>query len=200
MTENRSDKDRNYRKVNPEDYYGYEEQFISKGGGGGDGSKGGDQQGAKTRRARRKKERLRSQERRRNKARESLRRVMEDFPSFDHPEEKTRFLAEYLNWVVQNLHRGLTLDSEQLEETRSKSSGPGGQHVNKRETRVTLHHRLTGIQAASDQARSQHRNRKQARKQLEKRLENHLEDWRRYLSGGKTIDLETIRELIGSPE
>lgn len=36
------------------------------------------------------------------------------------------------------VHRGLTIPASELTEQASRSSGPGGQHVNKASTRVTL--------------------------------------------------------------
>ena len=53
-----------------------------------------------------------------------------------------------------------------LEETFSRSSGPGGQNVNKVATAVTLRHRPSGIRVTAQDSRSQAQNRKLARKRL----------------------------------
>src|SRR5947209_11852974 len=53
-----------------------------------------------------------------------------------------------------------------LEETFSRSSGPGGQNVNKVATAVTLRHRPTGISVTIQDSRSQAMNRKIARARL----------------------------------
>lgn len=62
-----------------------------------------------------------------------------------------------------------TLENEsQLEFFRS--SGPGGQNVNKRETGVRLHHLLSGITIEVEEERSQWQNRKIAFERLQTRL------------------------------
>jgi protein subunit release factor B len=53
-----------------------------------------------------------------------------------------------------------------LEETFTRSSGPGGQNVNKVATAVTLRHRPSGISITVQDSRSQARNRKLARERL----------------------------------
>jgi ribosome-associated protein len=87
--------------------------------------------------------------------------------------------------------RGLEIPASELQEAASRSSGPGGQHVNKTNTRVTLRwnieasealsdrqrerllsrlaHRLTGTSdliVHADQARSRTRNRERALERL----------------------------------
>src|SRR6266481_9223562 len=53
-----------------------------------------------------------------------------------------------------------------LKETFARSSGPGGQNVNKVATAVTLHHRPSGISVTVQDSRSQAVNRKLARERL----------------------------------
>jgi Protein chain release factor B len=53
-----------------------------------------------------------------------------------------------------------------LEETFARSSGPGGQNVNKVATSVTLRHRPTGISVTVQDSRSQAVNRKLARERV----------------------------------
>ncbi len=53
-----------------------------------------------------------------------------------------------------------------LEETFARSSGPGGQNVNKVATAVTLRHRPSGVSVTVQDSRSQAVNRKLARERL----------------------------------
>ncbi|HEY2973253.1 MAG TPA: peptide chain release factor-like protein [Pyrinomonadaceae bacterium] len=52
-----------------------------------------------------------------------------------------------------------------------RSSGPGGQHVNKTESAVRLRHLPSGVVVTSQQERSQHRNKSLCLKKLRKRVE-----------------------------
>ena len=59
-----------------------------------------------------------------------------------------------------------------LEETFARSSGPGGQNVNKVATAVTLRHRPSGISVTVQDSRSQAVNRKLARERLLNAIES----------------------------
>ena len=58
------------------------------------------------------------------------------------------------------------LPEDELEETFARSSGPGGQNVNKVSTAVTLRHRPSGLSVTVQDSRSQMRNRQLARERL----------------------------------
>src|SRR5262245_49450378 len=81
--------------------------------------------------------------------------------------EKERLLEARL----QALH----IREEDLEESFIRSSGPGGQHVNKTSTCVRLVHRPTGISVKVQQSRSQGLNRFLARRLLADRLEQEIQ-------------------------
>ena len=67
--------------------------------------------------------------------------------------------------VVERMAR-LTIHDVDLEETFARSSGPGGQNVNKVATAVTLRHRPSGVSVTVQDSRSQAVNRKLARERL----------------------------------
>jgi protein subunit release factor B len=52
-----------------------------------------------------------------------------------------------------------------------RSSGPGGQHVNKTESAVRLRHMPSGLVVTSQQERSQHRNKALCLQKLRKKIE-----------------------------
>jgi protein subunit release factor B len=66
------------------------------------------------------------------------------------------------------------LDEELLRECEVqtfRSSGPGGQHVNKTESAVRLKHLPSGVVVSSQQERSQHRNKTLCLQKLRKKVE-----------------------------
>jgi peptide chain release factor len=85
---------------------------------------------------------------------------------FGVSQEKERALEQRL-WALQ-------VREEDLEETFIRSSGPGGQHVNKTSTCVRLLHRPTGLSVKVQQSRSQGLNRFLARRLLADRVERQL--------------------------
>ena len=65
----------------------------------------------------------------------------------------------------------LNINEADLEESFTRSSGPGGQNVNKVSTAVTLRHRPSGISVTVQDSRSQAQNRKLARERLFEAIE-----------------------------
>src|SRR5207247_7112303 len=74
------------------------------------------------------------------------------------------------NFMVKNSFerraRRIGIDLADLEETFARSSGPGGQNVNKVATAVTLRHLPSGMSVTVQDSRSQAVNRKLARERL----------------------------------
>jgi protein subunit release factor B len=70
--------------------------------------------------------------------------------------------------------RALHIHEEDLQETFIRSSGPGGQHVNKTSTCVRLVHRPTGLSVKVQSSRSQGLNRFLARRLLADQVEQQL--------------------------
>jgi len=68
--------------------------------------------------------------------------------------------------------RQLGICEADLEEMFARSSGPGGQNVNKVSTAVTLRHKPSGISLTVQDSRSQATNRKLARERLLEAIEN----------------------------
>ena len=62
--------------------------------------------------------------------------------------------------------RRMKIAPDDLEESFARSSGPGGQNVNKVSTAVTLRHRPSGLAVTVQDSRSQARNRALARARL----------------------------------
>jgi protein subunit release factor B len=64
----------------------------------------------------------------------------------------------------------IILKDDDLRESFARSSGPGGQHVNKVSTAVTLAHLPTGLSVTVSDSRSQSMNRRIARERLVEKL------------------------------
>ena len=64
------------------------------------------------------------------------------------------------------MNKTVALNEVDIQEDFSRSSGPGGQNVNKVSTKVTLRHRPTNISVTVQDSRSQAANRELARERL----------------------------------
>ena len=74
--------------------------------------------------------------------------------------------------------RKLEVNETDLEESFARSSGPGGQNVNKVSTAVTLRHLASGISVTVQDSRSQAVNRKLARERLLDAIESARQEQR----------------------
>jgi protein subunit release factor B len=79
---------------------------------------------------------------------------------------------------IQQRMAQLGVREADLEESFARSSGPGGQNVNKVATAVTLRHRPSGISVTVQDSRSQAMNRKLARERLLDAIESARENRR----------------------
>ena len=73
----------------------------------------------------------------------------------------------------------LGINESEFEEIFARSGGPGGQHVNKVSTAVTLRHLPTDLRVTVQDSRSQAFNRKQARERLLGLIERSRENKRK---------------------
>jgi hypothetical protein len=181
-----------YQKIDPDDFENYEEQFVDKGGGGG---KTSGQKGKKTILALRKQQRDQSVEQRRKVIEDSLKQVLSHFPISDKSDILEKNIIQYCVWIKDNIDEMAALDPSECLITFTKSGGPGGQNVNKRETKVLIVHRPTNIRVENDQTRSQMQNKNLALENLRERLQNHLSAWRKYLNPGQFVDIELVKLL-----
>jgi protein subunit release factor B len=83
--------------------------------------------------------------------------------------------------------RRLGIQETDLEETFARSSGPGGQHVNKVSTAVTLKHLPSGMAVTVQDSRSQARNRALALERLLDTLEERREKARQAQQAEKAL-------------
>lgn len=96
-------------------------------------------------------------------------------------------LSSAIDFAARLARLGLRADD--IEESFARSSGPGGQHVNKVSTAVTLRHVPSGVAVTVQDSRSQSMNRQLARE----RLLATLEEARRAEKAGQQAAREKIR-------
>lgn len=100
----------------------------------------------------------------------------------------------------------LEIPEDELEIGFTRSSGPGGQNANKRETSVRIVHKPTGLSASSEKGRSQVQNKEEALKILTGKIYHKREEDRKKeaqgLSISTTADIEwgsQIRSYVFHP-
>lgn len=90
---------------------------------------------------------------------------------------------------------GLAIPADEILETASRSSGPGGQHVNKTETRVTLRWNVRESRAVSDALRARLLANLDARLTKRGHLVVHAQQFRSR-SRNRTLARDRLAELV----